>query len=191
MEYNGKKYTWVEFKEYWKVKSHGGWNFDDLPQTKESRKQIVQDAWMLAGPIYCKKHGLTFVPFNKSEDQRQESQSAAASIHYIFAVDDSGSMIGTPWNNLIQSLKETMEKIKAKDANKNKTKVSLMVFNSNLSMICENEIPSKVNTNPPFKGGGTNFALPFSKAAEIAGKYISNSVIVFIFMTDGGASYPS
>ena len=28
-------------------------------------------------------------------------------------------------------------------------------------------------------------------AAQIAGSYITNSTVVFIFMTDGGASYPS
>lgn len=29
MQYNGKKYTWTEFKAYWKDKVVGGWLFDD------------------------------------------------------------------------------------------------------------------------------------------------------------------
>jgi hypothetical protein len=29
IKYNGTEYTWVEFKEYWRSKKHGGWLFDD------------------------------------------------------------------------------------------------------------------------------------------------------------------
>ena len=43
----------------------------------------------------------------------------------------------------------------------------------------------------PFIGGGTNFDAPFNIAAALAEKYITSSSVVFIFMTDGGASYPA
>jgi len=58
-------------------------------------------------------------------------------------------------------------------------------------MVCENYNPSQVNPNLSFRGGKTNFEPPFNEAAKIAGKYIDKSIIVFIFMTDGGASFPT
>lgn len=30
MEYNGNKYTWTQFKDYWAKKPTGGWLYDDL-----------------------------------------------------------------------------------------------------------------------------------------------------------------
>ena len=30
MQYNGNKYTWTQFKQYWANKPTGGWNYDDL-----------------------------------------------------------------------------------------------------------------------------------------------------------------
>lgn len=127
MEYNGKKYTWVEFKQYWKAKTHGGWLYDDASQTKDAKKDLFEFAWQIAGKIYCQKYGLDYVDFNKADYQKQQSQTQ--NIHYIFALDDSGSMSGTPWNNLIKSFKETIEKIKSKDSGKDKTKISLILFN--------------------------------------------------------------
>lgn len=41
-----------------------------------------------------------------------------------------------------------------------------------------------------YKGGTTNFEPLFDEAARIAQYYIDNSIIVFIFMTDGFADYP-
>ena len=43
----------------------------------------------------------------------------------------------------------------------------------------------------PCRGGGTLFNPPFNLAATLAGKYIPNAIVVFIFMTDGGASFPT
>jgi len=51
-------------------------------------------------------------------------------------------------------------------------------------------VPSSVSKPHYYQGGGTNFDPPFDMAANLAQKYISNSIILFIFMTDGGSSYP-
>ena len=50
---------------------------------------------------------------------------------------------------------------------------------------------AQINTIMSCKGGGTDFDEAFKLAAQITEKYIANSLVVFIFMTDGGASYPS
>ena len=100
-------------------------------------------------------------------------------------------MGGSSWNQLLASLKETIEKIKAKDQNRNMLKVSIIKFASSATLYCENLNPTQVNTNVPFKSGGTNFDPPFNMAASLATKYIVNSIVVFIFMTDGGAGLPT
>ena len=58
-------------------------------------------------------------------------------------------------------------------------------------MECENTDPASVNTHPAYRGGGTNFNEPFEMAATIAERYIDKAIVLFIFMTDGGARYPA
>jgi len=129
------------------------------------------------------------VPFNNAELQKKEAK--AAPVHYIFALDESGSMSGSPWSKLLMSMKSTIEKIASMDAGKNLLRVSLIKFDDTASIIHDNYAPGQVNTNLPCRGGGTIFDPPFNLAASLAAKYISTATIVFIFMTDGGASYPS
>lgn len=54
VEYNGQRYTWFQFKDYWRSKQHGGWLYDDTILTKDTRKDSFECAWTIAGPIYCK-----------------------------------------------------------------------------------------------------------------------------------------
>ena len=70
-------------------------------------------------------------------------------------------------------------------------KISIIKSNRSTQIVCENYNPSQVNPNLNFRGGGTDFDPPFNEAARIARKYIDNSIIMFIFMTDGGANYPT
>lgn len=100
-------------------------------------------------------------------------------------------MGGSPWQNLLSSFSTTIQKIDALDAGSNKSRVSLILFASNARVICENYLPSQVNTNPQYGGGGTIFDPPFNEAARIAASYIDHATIVFIFMTDGGSSFPN
>jgi hypothetical protein len=109
-------------------------------------------AWTIAGPIYCQDKGYQYVPFNKADIQKQGVSNAP--IHYIFALDDSGSMNGSNWSNLINSFTQTINRIKAKDSN-NSARVSTIVFCDTARLEGENLIPALVNTNPHFTCGGT------------------------------------
>ncbi len=51
-------------------------------------------------------------------------------------MDESGSMSGTPWTNLLNSFKQTIEKIKKMDAGTNKLKVSVIKFASSATLVC-------------------------------------------------------
>ena len=59
-----------------------------------------------------------------------ECNNTLAPIHYIFALDDSGSMKGSPWSNLTNSFTHTIDRIKMNDIN-NTARVSTIVFSSN------------------------------------------------------------
>jgi len=65
IEYNGKVMTWFEFKKYFSEKNIGGWLYTDCLSTKDLNKDLFETAWTIAGPIYCKKHNLQYVPFNR------------------------------------------------------------------------------------------------------------------------------
>ena len=106
MRYNGAQYTWLEFKEYWKGKKQGGWLFDDANLSNNSNQLRFEQAWTIAGPIYCAKNNIKYVPFNKADLQKQEATSSP--VHYIFALDQSGSMSGSQWGKLLTSFKQTV-----------------------------------------------------------------------------------
>lgn len=186
MMYNGAQYTWSAFKQYWKQKPHGAWHFDTTKSNAKAYKARFERLWAILGPIFCKKQNLKYVEYSMAYAQRQE----AASVHYIFALDESGSMRGERWANLLTSFRETINKLKEQDAGRKDNKVSLIKFESNARMVCENQSPDQIDTNLECKGGGTEFDPPFIMAADIATKYIEHATVIFIFMTDGCGSYP-
>jgi len=68
------------------------------------------------------------VTVNKADIQKQGVSNAP--IHYIFALDDSESMSGSPWNDLSNSFTQTINRIKAKDIS-NTSRISTIVFSRN------------------------------------------------------------
>ena len=100
-------------------------------------------------------------------------------------------MSGAPWSNLMNSVQQTIQKIKQLDNGRNNMRISIIKFASSANLYCENYLPNQINTSIPFGNGGTNFDPPFNMAASLATKYIQQSTISFIFMTDGGALYPT
>lgn len=70
-------------------------------------------------------------------------------------------------------------------------KVSILLEGSNCLVFQENVSPSQVNFRVFPRLGGNNFLDTFSKAYKIMNEWVGHSKIKFIFMTDGGCSYPS
>lgn len=136
MKYNGNLMTWIQFKDYWKNKPSDGWLYDDTTLANNQNQLRFESAWTVAGPIYCAKNGLKYVPFNSADKQKKEA--SACPVHYIFALDESRSMSGTRWTNLMRSLSETVNKIRQNDKNKNILKISIIKFASNATLYCEN-----------------------------------------------------
>jgi hypothetical protein len=102
--------TWTEFKNYWSQKPTGGWLYDDAKDNFYlQNKKRFEEAWAIAGPIFCQEKGIQYVPFNEAQNQIQSFNQKA---HFIFALDDSGSMSGGSWNDLMKAVGETINKIK-------------------------------------------------------------------------------
>lgn len=71
-------------------------------------QERFEKVWAKAGPIFCEKNSLVYVTYNMAEAQKIE----LGPIHYIFALDESGSMEGESWDNMIKSFKETLKKLR-------------------------------------------------------------------------------
>lgn len=81
-------------------------------------------------------------------------------VHFIFALDESGSMYGEPWNDLIKALSETIDRIKPlKNAH-----ISVINFNTKAEIIKERVLCTEVNpSHIPYRCGGTSFKAAFEK----------------------------
>ena len=93
-DYNGQVMTWGDLKKYEKAKP-SGFCYDDCEDTRESNKERSDKIWEVIGPVYCQKNNVKYVPPEMATIQKIEKP--ASKNHYIIALDDSGSMSGSPW----------------------------------------------------------------------------------------------
>lgn len=71
---------------------------------------------------------------------------------FIFAIDGSGSMSGQKWIDQLDSLKDILMGLGASQNNH----ISIIVFDSNATIYCENRDASSINVPAiSFPGGGT------------------------------------
>ena len=141
----------------------------------------------MAGPEYCKQKDLEYVDYNQAQ-----TQIAVSGIHFIFALDESGSMNGRKWSDLIKALTSTLEDIKKFSSSSSNNKISILNFETDYRIIYEREEPNNIDIHKiQYGGGGTSFEPVFNAAYRIASKTIASETIYFIFMTDGHAEYPS
>lgn len=100
-------------------------------------------------------------------------------------------MGGRPWQDLMKAFSETLNKIN-KFAKNGNVYISVINFESNYRIIYERQEASKIDIGKiVYKSGGTYFEPVFNAAYSIASKTINKEMIIFIFMTDGYAEYPT
>lgn len=140
MKYNGNEWTWLQFKDYWKRKPTGGWIYDDTVKNDRSEfnQHRFEKAWTIAGPIYCERKNLTYVQFNDSENQRIASNSKAVfgNFHFILALDESASMSGQPWRDLMNSVSTTIDKIEQIANGQDNLRISIIKFAHYPTLYC-------------------------------------------------------
>jgi hypothetical protein len=118
-------------------KTIGGWKFNEgNNEDKEKNRKRFMAAWRRAGPLYCKEHQMEYVERNEISLIRGKGLE---NTHFIFLLDESTSMMGEPWRNLLLVLKETLTKIKKISQKSESTKVSVINFHEKARIIYERQ----------------------------------------------------
>ena len=97
-------------------------------------------------------------------------------------------MKGQRWKELCQSLKKTLQRAEEQNP---ENKMTIINFSSRAIIEVEDQEPGSINIDAlSFQGQGTCFETAFANGFEII-KRITLNDIVFLFMTDGKANYPT
>lgn len=75
---------------------------------------------------------MNHVAFNKANILAQKN---IGSIHYIYALDCSGSMNGTPWQQVINGFNDALNELALKNNSSGAIKVSLIVFDNESTIV--------------------------------------------------------
>ena len=107
-------------------------------------------------------------------------------VHFIFCLDESGSMDGQPWQQLVNAychfLKMRMDSQLSADF------ISVIQFASRASVTVDNVATPSAPRGLGFRGGGTCFHPAMLEAKKQVGKTPDHVTPVIIFMSDGGTS---
>lgn len=81
----------------------------------------------------------------KCEEKKKALEDAVLAnkdlTHYILILDDSGSMCGTPWNQLKSATDDFLNAL-ANSREANSSRVSCVIYNHSSRIVFENEVPS-------------------------------------------------
>merc|ERR1712137_1423167 len=102
--------------------------------------------------------------------------------HFVFCLDDSGSMVGQPWQQVLNAYNAFVDDRLQQDF-ANET-LSIIVFNNSSRVHCRSVALSS-RPIPTYNGGGTSFAPPLRDAIQIMKE--GCGVPVLVFMSDGQA----
>ncbi len=183
----GTKKKWSEFK-----KDHADWDFGNSITPDELFKLHGRflSVWSRIGRRLCEQHDMKFV----TENTRL---AAPKSFHYILLLDASGSMGGTPWNDLLNGVREFIN-IRADCGTTDR--VTIIVFDHHAKYAYYNaDIKTIDIAKIEFTNGGTSFSTAFDlvvKAMQTLQVQTStanssqNLDFIIIFMSDGEAEYP-
>jgi len=116
--------------------------------------------------------------------------SAVAKYHLVFCLDESGSMTGQPWKDLMAAVSAFIDKrIELCNANHCPTEDLVTVVNHATTariVFREQKITSKPQTSIDFRSGGNDFAVAFNTALPVILGTRAGFTPCLIFMSDGG-----
>ncbi|CAF5009753.1 unnamed protein product [Rotaria sp. Silwood1] len=109
--------------------------------------------------------------------------------HFIFVLDESGSMSGQPWAALTEAYNTCLkERIKIAQHSTNDI-VSVIQFDSEVRCICqESALSSGTPSLQPLRGRGTNFSPALKEALRVLNTSADSYIPVLLFMSDGAGS---
>ncbi|CAD8079750.1 unnamed protein product [Paramecium primaurelia] len=178
--------TWKEIKAYYK-----NWSFKDILLTEQlqQNKQKMIEIWnggigqkicdelskeLKQRVLYLKKYDLTMY--------QQHS-----STHYIFILDDSGSM-KDQWNSVIKSIETQFQQISKKE----NARVSVVIFNNDARVVikCQELKIQEQLKLITYMSGGTKYGPAFKQTFLLLKEYPEFNNSIILFYTDGLAEYP-
>jgi uncharacterized protein YegL len=96
-------------------------------------------------------------------------------------------MEGEAWENQVKSLRTILTELSSNPHNH----VSIIVFASDVTVICENHEASSINVNTiKFPGGNTNTPAAFGAANTIMSNYVEEMNLYFTYISDGEGPHP-
>eukprot|EP01005_Ploeotia_sp_CARIB1_P001689 NODE_59_length_1871_cov_563.196101_g58_i0.p1 GENE.NODE_59_length_1871_cov_563.196101_g58_i0~~NODE_59_length_1871_cov_563.196101_g58_i0.p1 ORF type:complete len:594 (-),score=185.08 NODE_59_length_1871_cov_563.196101_g58_i0:89-1816(-) len=101
--------------------------------------------------------------------------------HFIFVLDESGSMDGAPWHACIAAYRTFLQQRAADQGGEDI--VSVITFDNTARIQCQHASIFTVTQNLEYKGGGTRYAPALGLVQRVIGKPGYQPVI--IFMSDG------
>ncbi|CAD8095902.1 unnamed protein product [Paramecium primaurelia] len=185
----------TKVRKKWKDirKIYDDWIFKGLDETdQQTIKEKMMKVWNQGtGQMICQqlktllKKDIKFVLKNNFQDVIRQPK-----IHYIFMLDDSGSMRGKRWEYAKSGCLGCMLEIQ-KNLN---ARVSVIIFNSYARTVinCESVNLVEMEKKIQLSGGGTDFGRAFQETFNLIIQHQNEAFekTEILFYTDGEAAYP-
>ncbi|CAF2124846.1 unnamed protein product [Rotaria magnacalcarata] len=110
--------------------------------------------------------------------------------HFVFILDESGSMSGYGWNSLLRAYQSFLDRRRNDQGSDDL--FSVIQFQSTARNICDKKRLADTPRHLTMSGGGTSYISGLESADSVIANDRSNSSVVMIFMSDGedGGSNP-
>eukprot|EP00347_Sterkiella_histriomuscorum_P024480 403330967 len=185
--YERQKMKWSNFQQLPQFKN---WKFtiDDQSELKMwKEKNII--LWNYFGRLICEIYQRRFYV---NMNFKQASVKTFSEIHYILLLDNSYSMKGQRWDDLMACVKTFMEIICADIIIQKHSRITTLTYDHEIHEIFEEKVPDlDLLDQIQYIGGNTSFSKPFNYMKECIQKHIENyDKFVVCFISDGEASYP-
>ena len=142
-----------------------------------------------ASPVFNNEN--TAIPVSELQINLDNAEFATKPSLFIAVVDRSGSMSGSPWQQVETALLHIMSLTRSSPF----VKTVIVAYDSNAEIINTSGSQADVYRviKTMFTGGGTNFSAAFQKVKEVLGQYICDdsvspnnvSNVTIAFLTDG------
>ncbi len=115
-----------------------------------------------------------------------DSKMPATRFHIVFCLDESGSMSGQKWQEVLTAYQQLLSRRRSDQSEEDL--VSVVTFNSTASTVCEAVPLTNAPSSFTYRGGGTSFAPALQVAHQLHANQPSDCTPLLIFMSDGDNS---